>query len=55
MVYPAVLWPLEELVLKGIPDADRELSRRLLSIHCDFRYTSSDTDTVAQIVEEIYR
>jgi hypothetical protein len=53
-VYPAVPWPLEELVLEGIPDSDRDLSRRLLSIHCDLRYTPSDMDTVAQIVEEIH-
>jgi hypothetical protein len=54
-VYPAMLWPLEEPVLEGIPDADRDLSRRLLSIHCDLRYTSTDMDTVAQIIQEIHR
>jgi hypothetical protein len=48
-----VLWPLEDQVLEGIPDFDRDLSRALLSIHCDFRYTPTDMDTVAQIVKEV--
>lgn len=53
-VYPAILWPLEDVVAP-VPDAAVMLSRRLLSLHCDFRYTREDLDTVAAIVEEAAR
>lgn len=41
-IYPAVLWPLEKTVIDGIPDKYVNLSRRILSIHCDMRYDESD-------------
>jgi hypothetical protein len=41
-VYPAVLWPLEGLQPSRAPEAHIDLSRRMLSIHCDFRYTEAD-------------
>jgi hypothetical protein len=48
-VFPAVLWPLEQTILPVHPQL-RELSRTLLSIHCDGRYGPKDMDRVAEIV-----
>lgn len=52
-IYPAVLWPLEEAVVE-IPNADVELSRRILSLHCDQRYEASDLHRVAHVIREGY-
>lgn len=49
-IYPSVLWPLERPVVSGIPVAHVELSRRMLSIHCDQRYTTDDMERVAAAV-----
>jgi len=46
-IYPAVLWPLEQLELDGVPWAHVQLSRCMLSLHCDFRYTTTDLVRVA--------
>jgi hypothetical protein len=46
-IYPAVLWSLETPVTKGIPPDQVALSRRLLHVHCDFRYSREDTAHVA--------
>ena len=47
-VYPAILWPLEETVVPVGRDA-RELSRRMLSIHCDGRYGAADMGRVGDV------
>ncbi|HJV84471.1 MAG TPA: DegT/DnrJ/EryC1/StrS family aminotransferase [Noviherbaspirillum sp.] len=52
-VYPAVLWPLESPVCAGVPLEHRELSRRMLSLHCDARYSEQDMIRVAGMVREI--
>lgn len=49
-IYPAVLWSLEEAVVPGQHRKDLDLSRRLLSIHCDWRYTSDDIEQVADAI-----
>ncbi len=49
-VYPAVLWPLERPALPGIPDAAVDLSRRVLSIHCDARYDETAMRCVASLI-----
>jgi hypothetical protein len=49
-VYPAIYWPQEERVLPGIRQVDIDLSRRILSIQCDQRYTVDDMTRVAAIV-----
>ena len=49
-IYPVVYWPLEDRVTPGVPDTDVELSRRILSIHCDQRYTPDDMVRVARSV-----
>ena len=46
-VYPAVLWSLEMPVVGGIPSAHVDLSRRILSLHCDTRYSEDDLNRVA--------
>jgi hypothetical protein len=46
-IYPTVLWPLDEPAVAGIPEADIELSRRILSIPCDYRYSQDDMTRVA--------
>jgi hypothetical protein len=52
-VYPAVLWPLERPFSPAIPAEDRQLSARLLSIHCDMRYATDDMDRVADLIIEL--
>jgi hypothetical protein len=49
-VYPAVLWSLEEPVIANIPSAHLDFSRRMLSIHCDMRYSLADMDRIADII-----
>ncbi len=51
-IYPAVLWPLEKSIVKGIPDQYVELSRRLLSICCDMRYDEEDMLYVGRKIRE---
>jgi hypothetical protein len=48
-IYPAVLWPLEEPVVR-IGAQALALSRRLLSVHCDARYGPADMRRVADLV-----
>lgn len=52
-VYPAVLWSLEEPILRGVPAADIDFSRRMLAIHCDMRYTTADMGRVASLIQKI--
>lgn len=52
-VYPAVLWPLEHRAVVGIPEEHVDLSRRVLSIHCDWRYSEKDMVRVARLVAEL--
>jgi hypothetical protein len=46
-IYPSVLWPLDDPAVAGIPETHVEMSRRLLSIHCDYRYAPDDMGRVA--------
>jgi hypothetical protein len=48
-VYPAVLWTLEEPVLR-VGDRALGLSRRVLSLHCDGRYGAADMERVGDLV-----
>ena len=50
-VYPMVLWPLEITAMELDPAAV-ELSRRVLSLHCDARYGPSDMERVAALFRE---
>ncbi len=49
-VFPAVLWQLEETVVEVGRQA-RDMSRRLLSIHCDGRYSREDMERVGALIE----
>lgn len=49
-VYPAVLWPLEWAPPAPAPPEHVELSRRMLSVHCDARYGGDDIRRVALLV-----
>lgn len=51
-IYPAVLWPLETTVLP-VGEPARDVSRRLLSIHCDGRYGPGDMERVAEVVRGV--
>ena len=52
-IYPAVLWPLDEPLLPGIPDEHVAFSRRMLSIACDMRYREEDMSVVERRLREI--
>lgn len=57
-VYPAVLWPVDEDVAKrvaGVRDEDARLAARVLSIHCDQRYTAGDMERVASVLDGALR
>lgn len=49
-VYPSVLWPLHEPAIQGIPAMHEQLSRKVLSIHCDMRYDVDDMACIAGVV-----
>lgn len=49
-IYPSVLWPLEQPAVGGVPPEHVELSRRMLSIHVDQRYTGGDMERVAAVL-----
>lgn len=48
-IYPAVLWNLPDTVCEEA----KSFSRRMLSIHCDARYTTDDTRQMRSIIESI--
>ncbi len=48
-IYPSILWPLEDAVVAP-GRAALDLSRRLLSIHCDGRYAGHDMERVGEQV-----
>lgn len=52
-VYPAILWPLEKPIVEGIPEEQINFSRRMLSIHCDARYTTDDMKLVAALIRKL--
>jgi hypothetical protein len=54
-VYPAVLWPLDDAVVDGIPAEHVDLARRILSIHCDQRYRAGDMVRLAEIAKPLMR
>lgn len=48
-IYPSVLWSLDETVLP-VTEEDRALSRRVLSVHCDSRYSAEESERVAALI-----
>ncbi len=49
-IYPAILWPLDEPAIHGIPKKYSDFSQRMLSIQCDARYTCEEMQRVANII-----
>lgn len=49
-VYPAILWNVSE----DASEASKDFSKRMLSIHCDGRYTEEDIRQLADILNECF-
>ena len=49
-IFPAIFWSLEEPAIQGIPEEYVEASKRMLSLHCDMRYSTHDMHRVAEYV-----
>ena len=54
-VYAPVIWPLGAGAIAGIPEAHVDLARRVLTLHCDFRYTTDDMLKLAERVRRVCR
>jgi hypothetical protein len=54
-IYATVYWPMTSTPTAGLRDSDAELSARILSIHCDHRYTVDDMTRVARALHEAVR
>jgi hypothetical protein len=52
-IYTAVLWPLEGPGTRASPEAIA-LSKRVMFVHCDGRYTAADMARVAQRLNEVF-
>lgn len=52
-IYPAVLWTLPPFQKDIYPEAF-DLSERLLSLHCDYRYDLGDMERLCKVIEEFY-
>jgi len=52
-IYPAILWELDDPAVTDISERDLELSRCILSVHCDMRYDSDDMKRVAQTITDL--
>ncbi len=50
-VYPAILWELGDNVSKEAKD----FSQRMISIHCDGRYTDEEVQSLAEIINKVLR
>ncbi|MBW1917917.1 MAG: hypothetical protein JRI57_07840 [Deltaproteobacteria bacterium] len=51
-IYPTILWPFEESATKEIPQVDIDFSQRMLTIHCDLRYTEADMEYVIALIRK---
>lgn len=49
-IYPGTHWSLDKPAIDGIPANHLDLSRRILTIHCDMRYGEKDLDRVASTI-----
>lgn len=49
-VYPAILWPLEDVPVTAATQPYVDFSRRMLMLHCDMRYRSEDMQRVASLI-----
>ena len=51
-IYPAIIWSLEEKSCDWAGTRATELSGRILSIHCDGRYSLEDMDRIVAVLSE---
>jgi hypothetical protein len=51
-VYPAVLWPLDVPIVVGVGEEFQDFSARMLSLHCDMRYSEADMLRVAELIKQ---
>jgi hypothetical protein len=49
-IFPTILWPLERPAISGIGENHIAASRRMLSIHCDMRYSTQEMVRVADML-----
>lgn len=52
-IYPAILWPLERPAISDGFQESIAASRRMLSVHCDMRYTVADMRRVADAMARL--
>ncbi len=52
-IYPAILWPMKKGQINHYTSANIDFSSKMLSIHCDYRYTDADMNRVAQNIFDI--
>lgn len=48
-IFPHILWPLDNSIF-NIPEHDKDISKRILGIHCDARYSFSDIERIAELL-----
>ncbi len=54
-VVPSILWPLDPARDQGTTEADADLSRRIVSVHGDQRFTQADMLVLGGILREALR
>lgn len=53
-VYPAILWSIPDDTDKGInTSVERDFSTRMLSVHCDARYTERNMEVLCNIIKDM--
>ncbi len=52
-IYPAILWPMDDPATRGVSQEDVDTSRRMLSLHCDMRYSQSDMAYLGETIRTL--
>lgn len=52
-IYPAILWPVKRELINDLPSSNSDFSEKMLSIHCDFRYSNQDMNRVGETIIKI--
>jgi hypothetical protein len=50
-VYPGIFWSLDDSRVVGIRPTDLAFSRRMLTVHCDGRYSEAHMLVVADVIK----
>ena len=51
-IFPAILWSLEKPAIEGIPMEYIDAGKRMLSLHCDMRYSPTTMKYIAKCIKE---